>query len=137
MAKKKREAKGTGRPSSGRIVAIDMEVGAEPARRPPAARKSAGRIPAGRTPGRRDEYTLRLEAPLEEALAALARQLNLDLDLDVASLTAHGIAPGEIVRADVTGVSREALFDAILRPVGLSWQIEGRTLRVFAGGDGR
>jgi hypothetical protein len=121
----------------GRILAIDEEVGAEPARRTPAAQKVTGRIPAGRTPGRRDEYTLRLEAPLEEALAALARQLDLEFELDTASLTAHGIAPGEIVRADVTGVSREALFDAILQPVGLSWRIEGRTLRVFAGGDGR
>jgi hypothetical protein len=120
----------------GRIVAIDEEVGAEPARRTPAARKSAGRTPAGSTPGRRDEYTLRLEAPLEEALAALARQLDLEFELDTASLTAHGIARGEIVRADVTDVSRDALFDAILQPVGLSWLIEGRTLRVFAGGDG-
>jgi len=120
----------------GRIVAIDEEVGADTARRPPAAQKVTGRIPAGRTPGRRDEYTLRLEAPLEEALAAIAKQLNLDLDLDVASLTAHGIAPGEIVRADVAGVSRDALFDAILRPVGLSWRVEGPTLRVFASGSG-
>jgi len=135
----------------GRIVAIDDDVSAEvraklgaapspaatgPARRPQSGRSAAGRPPAGRPTENRDEYTLRLEAPLEEALAALARQLNLDVDLDVASLTAHGIAPGEIVRADVTGVSREALFDAILQPVGLSWQIEGRTLRVFASGDG-
>jgi hypothetical protein len=135
----------------GRIVAIDMEVstevsaapvsaGAGPARRPEPGRGAderagGGRTAAGRASKSRDEYTLRLEAPLEEALAALARQLDLDVDLDVASLTAHGIAPGEIVRADVTGVSRDALFDAILQPVGLSWRVEGRTLRVFAGGD--
>lgn len=135
----------------GRIVALDEEVSAEvraklgaapspaatgPARRSQSGRSAAGRSPAGRATENRDEYTLRLEAPLEEALAALARQLDLDVDLDVASMTAHGIAPGEIVRADVAGVSREALFDAILQPVGLSWQIEGRTLRVFAGGGG-
>jgi hypothetical protein len=135
----------------GRIVAIDKEVSAEVgaapvsdgaglARRPELGRSAdgpagGGRTAAGRASKSRDEYTLRLEAPLEEALAALARQLNLDVDLDVASLTAHGIAPGEIVRADVAGVSRDALFDAILQPAGLSWQIEGRTLRVFAGGD--
>jgi hypothetical protein len=137
----------------GRIVAIDMEVstevsaapvsaGAGLARRPEPGRGADGRAggvrtAAGRASKSRDEYTLRLEAPLEAALAALARQLDLEVDLDVASLTAHGIAPGEIVRADVTGVSRDALFDAILQPVGLSWQIEGRTLRVFAGGSGR
>ena len=135
----------------GRIVAIDEEVGgdvdaalgaappppgADLPRRPPPGRNVAGRIAGTRTTEGRNEYTLRLEAPLEEALMGLARQLDLDVDLNVASLTAHGIAPGEIVRADVTGVSREALFDAILQPVGLSWQIEGRTLRVFAGGSG-
>jgi len=144
----------------GRIVAINAELdpglGADlppadmgAARRPQSRRFAnerregertvEGRPAAGNPAAGRDEYTLRLEAPLEEALSGIAGQLDLDVVLDSESLAARGIAPGEIVRADVARVSRAALFDAILRPVGLSWQIEGRTLRVFAGrgDDGR
>jgi len=116
-----------------RIVPIDAGISpaALAAADRPAPRPSG---PARRTVAVRDEFTLRLEAPLDQALAAIARQLDLDVDLDVASLAARGIAPGEIVRADVTKASRETLFDAILQPVGLAWRIEGRTLRVFAPG---
>jgi hypothetical protein len=67
-------------------------------------------------------------------LAAIARQLDLDLELDTASLTARGIAPGEIVRAEVVKASRDELFDAIVRPLGLEWNVAGRRLRVFATG---
>jgi hypothetical protein len=80
----------------------------------------------------RDEFTLRLEAPLDQALAAIAGRLGLELDLDQASLAASGIAPGEIVRTGVEKASREELLDAVLQPVGLQWKIEGRRLRVFA-----
>jgi hypothetical protein len=114
----------------GRIVAIDAEIAPEAM----AAPKRPPREPVGtaRTVKVRDEFTLKLEAPLDQALAAIARQLDLDLELDVPSLTARSIAPGEIVRADVVKASRTELFDAILGPVGLAWQLEGRRLRVFA-----
>lgn len=118
----------SGKPA-GRIIAIDAEIAA-------AAHHQKPRSPPTAKPGRtvkvRDEFTLKLEAPLDQALAAITRQLDLDLDLDGASLAARGIAPGEIVRADVVKASREDLFDAILGPVGLAWRLEGRRLRVFA-----
>lgn len=124
-----------GRPV-GRIVAIDAEIAPPPVGRPAApARADAGRrptTPPARSVTVRDEFTLRLEAPLDQALAAIAGRLGLELDLDQASLAARGIAPGEIVRAEVEKASRDALLDAVLQPVGLEWKIEGRRLRVFA-----
>jgi hypothetical protein len=77
-------------------------------------------------------FTLRLEAPLDEALAAIATRLGLVLDLDRDSLAARGMQPGEIVRAQVTDASREALLDAVVGPLGLRWTITEKRLRVFA-----
>ena len=124
-----------GRPR-GRIVAIDAELSPPPARRPGAPGGSAPprrpTTPPGRSVTLRDEFTLRLEAPLDQALAAIAARLGLELELDQASLAARGIAPGEIVRAEVEKASRDRLLDAVLQPVGLQWKIEGQRLRVFA-----
>ena len=118
--------------AAGRIVAID--AGLSPAALVAATpRQQRGDQPR-RTVKVRDEFTLRLEAPLDQALAAIARQLDLELELDRASLTARGIAPGEIVRAEVVKASRDELFDAIVRPLGLEWNVAGRRLRVFATG---
>ncbi|MBM4023414.1 MAG: hypothetical protein FJ284_14480 [Planctomycetes bacterium] len=115
--------------ATGRIVAIDAELTdlavpiAQP--RPPRPR------PGHRTVTVRDEFTLRLEAPLDQALAAISDRLGLALDLDAAGLAGRGIAPGEIVRAAVEKASREELLDAIVHPLGLAWRIEGDRLRVF------
>jgi hypothetical protein len=124
-----------GRPR-GRIVAIDADLSPPPPRRPnPPDGSAAPRRPTtspSRSVTLRDEFTLRLEAPLDQALAAIAARLGLELDLDQASLAARGIAPGEIVRAEVEKASRDRLLDAVLQPVGLQWKIEGQRLRVFA-----
>jgi hypothetical protein len=117
-------------------VAIDAELSPPPPRRPDAPDGSAAQRRPTTSPSRsvtlRDEFTLRLEAPLDQALAAIAARLGLELDLDQASLAARGIAPGEIVRAEVEKASRDRLLDAVLQPVGLQWKIEGQRLRVFA-----
>lgn len=108
---------------------------------PDAASASAGtaahaerpsRSSTPRRPGTKQAYTLRLEAPLDEALTAISRQLGLRLDLDAASLAARGIAPREIARAEVRSASRDELLDAILGPLGLAWRIDEDTLRVWA-----
>lgn len=99
----------------------------EPPSMPPPPRQ-----PRSPSSGGRQAYTLRLEAPLEEALAAVCRQLGLRLDLDAASLSARGIAPREIARANVQSASRDKLLDAILVPLGLSWRIDDGVLRVWA-----
>ncbi len=121
--------------TAGRIVAIDADLAPRPAAAADAATQAASpRRPA--TPRRdapaRDEFTLRLEAPLDQALAAIASRLDLELDLDRGSLAARGIATGEIVRAEVEKASLAGLLDAVLQPVGLEWKIEDRRLRVFA-----
>jgi len=80
----------------------------------------------------RETFSLRLAAPLDQALAAVAARLSLDLTIDIPSLAARGIAPGEIARVDVREVSRAELLDAIVAPFGLAWSIDAGTLRVFA-----
>lgn len=77
-------------------------------------------------------HTLRLEAPLDQAIAALARRFTLVPGIDAESLAARGIAPAEIVRVRVENVTRDELFDAVVEPLGLAWAIDGGTLRVFA-----
>lgn len=116
---------------TGRVVAIDAEIA------PAALARSKNPVmrPKGqptRVAKVRDEFTLELEAPLDQALAAIASQLALEIEIDRESLTARGVALGEIARADVTKVSREELFDAILQPLGLEWQLDGKKLRVYA-----
>lgn len=118
----------TGSRPRGRIVSLPDATAA--AAGPPARRPARQRPP--QPPGSQQVYTLRLEAPLEEALTAISRQLGLRLDLDAASLAAGGIAPREIARADVRSATRDALLDAILTPLALSWRIHEGTLRVWA-----
>ena len=77
-------------------------------------------------------YSLRLEAPLNQAVPAVAKSLGLASSLDEASLAARGIAPGEIVRVDARDLSRDELLDAIVATLDLEWTIEDETLRVFA-----
>jgi len=118
---------------TGRIVPSDAEISAAAPGKSEAPEQAPTRPrPPSRSVKVRDEFTLRLEAPLDQALAAIAGRLGLDLDLDLASLAARGIAPGEIVRAEVEKASRDGLLDAVVRPVGLQWKIEGKRLRVFA-----
>jgi hypothetical protein len=82
----------------------------------------------------RDVYSLRVEAPLDQALDAIAPRLGVAaVELDRESLAARGVAPGEIVRIDVHEVSRDELLDAIVKPLGLAWSITGDRLRVTAG----
>lgn len=118
-------ARGTGSgPPRGRIVPLpDAKEVQLPVAKPPR--------PVAPAVGRQ-VYTLQLAAPLDEALAAITKQLGLSLSLDTASLEARGISPREIVRANVRSASRDELLDAIVKPLALSWQVERDTLRVWA-----
>ena len=112
-----------------RIVAVEAEDADAVATGSRARGSTSPRRPRGAGV---DVFTLRLEAPLDEALAAIATRLGLVLDLDRDSLAARGMQPGEIVRAQVTEASREALLDAVVGPLGLRWTITEKRLRVFA-----
>ncbi len=114
------------------VVPIDSapQVAPRPHRPPaPDSRPPARQPPGGKG---RDVFSLRLEAPLDQALAAVAGRLGLSLDLDADSLRARGIAPGEIVRCDVKNVSRDELLRAMLEPLQLEWRIEKQALHVRA-----
>jgi len=113
-----------GLPSTTASAAPEKHVAPRPGGRLPPSRNKA--VVAGET------FSLKVAAPLEEVLAAIAKRLGLQLDLDRESLTRSGISPGEIVRATVTDASRDELLRAILDPLTLDWTIDGTSLRVFA-----
>ncbi len=77
-----------------------------------------------------DRFTLRAEAPLEQLLQTIATKFGLTLDIDAAALAAKGVAAGEIVRVAVEDAPKNQVLDAITKPLGLSWNIEGTTLEV-------
>ena len=119
-------------PAGGTIVPID--AGVDPRDRTPV-RSGPGRPRPQRQqqkPAGIEVYSLRLEAPLNQAVSAVAKRLGLESSLDEASLAARGIAPGEIVRVDARDLARDDLLDAIVAPLDLAWTIENETLRVFA-----
>lgn len=103
----------------------DEVAAASRPRRPAGRRKNAAtaEVPI-------DRYTLRAEAPLEELLQALAKRFGLTLELDAASLAAKGVAAREIVRVDLADAPQSEVLDAITKPRGLAWTIEGTTLGV-------
>jgi len=137
------DARGSAAPT-GRVIPIGS--GFESRQATTAAGKPASQAPTGTPAGRRpapqqkaaargQTFSLKVAAPLEEVLAAIAARLELQLELDRESLARTGIAPGEIVRASVTDASRDELLRAILDPLDLDWAITGTTLRVFAPGN--
>jgi len=79
-----------------------------------------------------ETFSLRVEAPLEEVLATLAERFGVALQLQEQELRAAGIAPAEIVRCHVENVSREALLQAVLEPLGLEGEFTATGLRVPA-----
>lgn len=113
------------------LVAIPDAVVAAGPLLPAPAKPAAPAAPAA-AEAAAATYTLTVAAPLEELLATLARRFGLVLELDRAGLARAGVAPGEIVRLEERDATRERLLDAIARPRGLAWRIEGRTLSVSA-----
>lgn len=118
-------------PAGGQIVPI--EAGIEPGDRAAPPRPPPRRDPgARRATSETKVYSLRLEAPLDQAVPAVAKALGLRAAIDTSALAARGIAPGEIVRVDARDLARDQLLDALVRPLGLAWAIDGDMLRVFA-----
>lgn len=111
----------------GRVVPQPLVPAGRPRNRPrpqrPAVPASAGAAP---------RFTLRVEAPLDDVLAVVGRQLAVAIDIDEPSLQARGVSPRSIVRAEVADASRDRLLEAITGPLGLSWAIDGDRLRVWA-----
>ena len=115
------------RRDAGYIVPIDTGLAGVEA--PPRPRRPA---PSPAAVVGTQRFTLRLAAPLDEAVPALARQLGLEGRIDRESLAARGIQPGEIVRVEVRDATRDELFDALVAPLGLRWRIDGNQLTIDA-----
>ncbi len=121
----------------GRLVPLPAGDAGRPARPTTTTTTTASARPRQPgTPGKRpadgasSRYTLRVAAPFEELLTAVAKQLDLEPRIDRATLRRRGVDSREIVRLEVADVDRDGLLDAIVAPLGLTWAIAGRTLTV-------
>jgi hypothetical protein len=81
----------------------------------------------------RERYTLRVAAPFEELLQAISQRLNLEPSIDMESFKARSINAQEIIRLEIKDANREQLLDAIVKPLGLTWSIDNKTLYITAG----
>ena len=114
--------------TGGRIVPI--ETGLEGVT-PPVARRPRA-VTADAAPAGTQRFTLRLAAPFEQAIGAIAPRLGLEARIDRDSLAARGIQPGEIVRVEVRDATRVELLDALCGPLQLRWRIDGSRLTIAA-----
>jgi hypothetical protein len=81
----------------------------------------------------RERYTLRVAAPFEELFQAISQRLNLEPSIDTEAFKAHSINAQEIIRLEIKDANRDQLLDAIVKPLGLTWSIDDKTLHVTAG----
>jgi hypothetical protein len=77
-------------------------------------------------------FSLDAAAPLQQLLATICAQTGLKLRIDRESLQQSGISPDQIVRVSLQEASRAELLDAVTKPLGIGWQIEGRLLIITA-----
>ena len=75
-------------------------------------------------------YTLRVEAPLEAILTAIARQTGLTIQWQRQAIEADGINLQRVVELDVRDVSLETLIADLLAPNGLDFTLAGEQLTV-------
>jgi hypothetical protein len=75
-------------------------------------------------------YTLKVSAPLDQLLSALAEQARFQLELDRESLSRANIDMKQIVEVDVKEVTLDQLLEASLKPAGLQHRRDGMTVSV-------
>ena len=74
-------------------------------------------------------YTIQFkQQPLGRTIKALARQLKLELDMDDLALENAGVSLEQRISVAVTKATLDELLKAVLRPVGLGYRLEGRSL---------
>ncbi|MDG2408977.1 MAG: STN domain-containing protein [Pirellulales bacterium] len=78
----------------------------------------------------RQVYTLRVEAPMDSILTALARQTGLTLVWQQREIEAVGIDVQQVVKIDVREAALEDLIDQLLKPTGLSFVRDGQRVTV-------
>ncbi len=75
-------------------------------------------------------YTLAVNLPVGKLLTALAAKLELTVEFDDAAIQKAGISLDHEIKLDVREVTRDALLTKIVEPVGLAYEIQGKTLRI-------
>ncbi len=117
------------RPAGVEVVRLDPQARPQrpPQLNPPPPQPRDAMAAAGES-----VFTLEAAAPLQQLLAAICNQTGLTLRLDAASLQTAGITADRIVRVNVREASRDELFDAIAKPLGLHWRIDVDVLVVTA-----
>lgn len=116
-----------GKEGTARVAVAAADDGDVP---PPPRLATLAPTTAGSRPVPIDRFTLRTDAALDELLTVLAKRFGLRLSLDLESLARKGVAAKEIVKLSVRDVSRDALLDAVTRPLGLEWTVDGDRLVV-------
>lgn len=91
--------------------------------------------PEGPTPGKtpaggRTDYTLRIEnQPAGGVAQAIAKDIGLEIEFDPRTTGKLN----ELISFEVNKVSLDKLLDAVFSPVGLSYELTGKTVRVLPG----
>jgi hypothetical protein len=79
----------------------------------------------------RQLYTLRVqEKPVGAVIRELAQRLNWALEIDEASIRTAGISLDARVSFSVEDVEQNVLLEALLKPAGLDFRLEGERLRI-------
>jgi hypothetical protein len=79
-------------------------------------------------------YTLRVqEQPVGAVLQALSKQLHWAIQIDEESIRAAGESLEKRVSFSVENADQEHLLEALLRPAGLDYRLEGERVRIIAG----
>jgi hypothetical protein len=89
------------------------------------------RQPTRRQTQTRQVFTLRVaEQPVGSLIRQLAERLDLDVHWDEQALAAAGVSLERRVSFAVENVDQDGLFDAALRPAGLTYRRDGRRLEI-------
>jgi hypothetical protein len=76
-------------------------------------------------------YTLRVEQkPIGVVLDQLGRQLSLNVQIDRAAIAAAGLSLDQRVSFSVQDATLDELLDALLKPAGLTFELDGQELTV-------
>jgi hypothetical protein len=123
------------RPKERSVVIVPLKpnvnlAGPSTERKPPAPPANTARSERGV----RHEYTLRVqEKPVGAVLHAIAKQLHWAIQIDEDSIRKAGKSLDTRISFSVANADQEHLLEALCRPAGLDYRIEGEQVRIFAG----
>jgi type II secretory pathway component GspD/PulD (secretin) len=116
------------------IVLVPLKDSARLHRPTPTPKRSALPPKSKRTAKEsRQVYTLRVkEQPVRAVLQEFSKRLHWAIQTDEASIQAAGKSLDTRVSFSVENADQERLLDALLRPAGLDYRLEGDVVRIIA-----